>query len=637
MKYTLTAFFLFVASLAFASNQDSLYQAYSADYKKANELLASNPEKASILYQQCFNTLETLLRNSETNGFFAFRNDFMEEYEEKMHLLEVSKELIAEQETNKKPQAVIAAYESIIQIVTWQGKSEERFKWNFEALQYAQSIRDTARIIHYSVSIADLNSMFHSMANARKHFLKANEYLKAYSGDKKDIEVRYWQRYAAHKNTLEELDSAIYYSHKALLLLGKDGTHEQKGISYNELAFSYNRIEELKEALLYSNKAIECWKYRSDEESLTIAYINLANTLYKINRTEEYIDALEKSLRGGMANGIFWVAEAASWKLSKQYYQLQDYKKAYLYLRIGKFVTSFDEKLSKVKETLLVEAEYEMTDNVETIEAQKAHIQLVEREKEEQRWYRMFTQIIAILFALIIVLVIVYSMKLRRKQAELSVQKTLVAQQNKQLSNSLHQNETLLKEVHHRVKNNLAILSGLFYLQERAVDNEVDRGFLQECQNRIHSMALVHQKLYQSDEMDAINFDTYCNELINTVATGNAPKDKTIVHKVNCNGLKLDIDIAVPLALMITELITNSYKHAFRDQLEGEIGVLLSQKDGHYELHVYDNGKGIENINEIDQSKSLGMRLIKILSRQLFGEARYVNDEKSSFFLTFAA
>lgn len=185
---------------------------------------------------------------------------------------------------------------------------------------------------------------------------------------------------------------------------------------------------------------------------------------------------------------------------------------------------------------------------------------------------------------------------------------------------SLHEKELMLKEIHHRVKNNLAVISSLFYLQSTYTKDEPTIKILRESQDRVRSMSLVHETLYRSEDLAAIDFGAYALDLSERlVRTYGAPTGNvkliTALERV-----PLGIDQAVPFGLILNELITNAITHAFPDGRPGEIHVAIKQSPSKaISLTVSDNGIGIPTDMNLEQATSLGLRLIRALTRQIDG------------------
>ena len=178
---------------------------------------------------------------------------------------------------------------------------------------------------------------------------------------------------------------------------------------------------------------------------------------------------------------------------------------------------------------------------------------------------------------------------------------------------SLMEKEILLKEIHHRVKNNMQIISSLLNLQSRQVrDNEII-AVLRESQNRIRSMALVHEKLYQSEDFSGIDFASYVKTLVKDIIRTFGEKTAHVTIDVDIEKLCLDIDTTISCGLIINELISNAFKHAFPHKKKGKIRISLQKYNNTYELQVSDDGVGIPSPIDLSTAQSLGLRLVSIL------------------------
>ncbi len=194
----------------------------------------------------------------------------------------------------------------------------------------------------------------------------------------------------------------------------------------------------------------------------------------------------------------------------------------------------------------------------------------------------------------------------------------------KQVSRSLalknEENEILLKEIHHRVKNNLQILSSLLSLQSDSAEDELIAGALRESKSRVESMGLIHQKLYSKDHLSSINMREYIEELCDKLEDSYNSDDRKVQIDRQVEIGLADVETAIPLGLIINELITNSMKYAFDDTQDGLIELkLFETKDEMLMLRVSDNGSKSVSVDEQQNSTSFGTRLIKILSKKLKG------------------
>jgi len=176
----------------------------------------------------------------------------------------------------------------------------------------------------------------------------------------------------------------------------------------------------------------------------------------------------------------------------------------------------------------------------------------------------------------------------------------------KQIEASLKEKEMLLREIHHRVKNNMQVISSLLWLQSGYIKDKKYLEMFRDSQNRITTMSLVHEKLYMSKDLAKIEFKEYIRDLANGLFESHGVKAETIELKINVENVLLGIDHAIPCGLIINELITNSLKYAFSDRRKGEINVSLHINDENIvELIVSDNGMGIPCEVDFRKTESL--------------------------------
>lgn len=190
---------------------------------------------------------------------------------------------------------------------------------------------------------------------------------------------------------------------------------------------------------------------------------------------------------------------------------------------------------------------------------------------------------------------------------------------------SLIEKEVLLKEIHHRVKNNMAVISGLLELQSMNSDDEELNKLLKESQLRIHSMAMIHEKLYQTETFSDVEFGDYVQELVQTITDTIDTSTKEIEVTYDLGSVRLNINQAIPAALILNEVIVNSFKHAFEDRQSGKIEIKVFREGENIVLNVLDDGIGLPEDFNMEESQSLGTTLIHTLSTQLRGELDFGN------------
>ena len=185
------------------------------------------------------------------------------------------------------------------------------------------------------------------------------------------------------------------------------------------------------------------------------------------------------------------------------------------------------------------------------------------------------------------------------------------------LRRALKEREVLLQEVHHRVKNNLQVISSLINMQVRVLDDGASRDALAQCQMRVEAIALIHEKLYQSKDFARVPFSEYAKSLADNVFRASGASAATVALEFSTQDVALPVDKAIPCGLILNELITNALKHAFRDGRSGTIRVSLARIEGRVELEVSDDGVGLPPGVDLQSSGSLGMQLIRMLSKQV--------------------
>ena len=198
----------------------------------------------------------------------------------------------------------------------------------------------------------------------------------------------------------------------------------------------------------------------------------------------------------------------------------------------------------------------------------------------------------------------------------------------------LEEKEVLLKEIHHRVKNNLQIITSLLSLQSSFIDDPESKALFRYSQYRINSMAMIHEMLYKSQDISKISYGEYAQKLISGLIISMKGSDNKIELKVDVPDINLNIDTAIPLGLLINEIITNALKYGIRDDTQGTISIQISKmKHETYKMTIGDNGVGFSEDINFRNSKSLGLMLIHKLSLQLNGSIEKDNNAKGTNYI----
>jgi two-component sensor histidine kinase len=236
-------------------------------------------------------------------------------------------------------------------------------------------------------------------------------------------------------------------------------------------------------------------------------------------------------------------------------------------------------------------------------------------EKEKTNLYSIILALSAVVLltlAFIIIRKFKQEQLLKAKNSKILLQKDAIQKKEKE-------KDLLLREVHHRVKNNFQIVSSLLELQTKDIEDKKALELANEGKNRIKSMALIHQKLYENND-NLVEFDAYIHLLVNELTTLYA-SNKVVKTSIKAINIKLDVDTAIPLGLIINELITNAYKYAFQKNKINKLTIEIYKQEGNfYKLIIADNGPGLTEITDLKKVKSLGLRLVTRLVKQLHGK-----------------
>lgn len=193
---------------------------------------------------------------------------------------------------------------------------------------------------------------------------------------------------------------------------------------------------------------------------------------------------------------------------------------------------------------------------------------------------------------------------------------------------ALAEKEVLLREVHHRVKNNMQIISSLLDLQSDSISDERTRSCLRESQNRVRSMALIHERLYQSKNFSSIDLGEYIRDLSNYLFDSYGVAIERVSLDIDAGNIALEINRAVPCGLIINELISNALKHAFPDGRSGQLSVRVGSDEETITLEVADTGRGMPAGLDIQTTGTLGLQLVLLLAKQLGGRASFSHEEQ---------
>ncbi len=523
-------------------------------------------------------------------------------------------------------------------------KSQE---YTFKYLEVAKKRQDSFHTAIANFYLGNSYVVQSNYKNALSHYLKSANY----------FEKRDSSRYssvlngigAAYENSGNDSLSLKYFK-KSQIISKSRRDLRRSAIALNNIGNIYKNRGDYKVAKEYMEKAVADIETTGREQYIIPLSINLANIYTDIKDYDKSILFFEKLLiQIDTVKDVYSYAAAlrglgtSNIAKGKNKLGLKYFEHAYKKYRISDF---FDErydmmpdlinayKVNKkysdglrlydeyntIKDSIFsVEKDKNLTEALQKYESEKkdAQLKVLELEGEKSKQQKKLYLFVAIAGILIAVLLGFFGYKNRKKNIILDKHKRF-------LEATLDEKNTLLKEVHHRVKNSFQIVSSLLYLQSENIEDKEAKIAIKEAENRVRSMVLIHQRLYNKDELVGINTKDYFNDLVHDIIESHQFKKEKIQYELYIESLVLDIETITPIGLILNELIVNTLKHAFVEVHEdSKLVVRFSKENDRLVLKVIDNGKGFEG--EIENT-SFGITLMKALSKKLKANLNYFSE-----------
>jgi two-component sensor histidine kinase len=403
-----------------------------------------------------------------------------------------------------------------------------------------------------------------------------------------------------------------YYEH-SIIIGERYGFYNNLSDINISLVDLYSYLDEYENALVAGGNAVKYAELLENNFMVMRAWLAIGKMQNKRGNCAEAIEGLRKSINVATNDfGDAYYLSDAYKELGRAFANSNDYKNAYnafsVYdsLKNEVFTAEADHRISKLR------TEFDVAQKESTIVLQQTQIK-----KQQSRQLL----IIIITFLLLLLLLLAY------KAISNNIKK------NKLLQKKNVEKEFLLKEIHHRVKNNFEIVSSLLSLQAaRIVDPKVLEA-MEQSQHRVHSMGMIHQKLYLGEKLSTVEMKDYFINLTDYIIDSYG-KNNLVTVDIVMDELELDVDIAIPIGLIVNELITNSLKYAFPEERKGNIHLALKLKGDLLELEVNDNGIGMQSKNSVGGT-GFGTHLVDLLVKQLDGKMILVTNHGTSVSIEF--
>lgn len=464
--------------------------------------------------------------------------------------------------------------------------------------------------LEYDLALAYYNTKNYALAARsflirKEYYQKRKDYLFT-SSMSNNVGLCYFKLYDYKK--------ALHYYKMAIRELAKSNGVEhptkRKGYTAFFEAVIYSNIAKIdaengnfESAIEANKKLLLKSKLLNEFDNITLGYINLANIYLQKNNPKlamTFIDNVNH-----LSNNFILTSNVIEINnITAKILALQGkIKEATFYFNKSKKISDSLDQVLISRENILAQAKYNSAEKDKELQQSKLLIQ----EKESAA----FKQKVALAIMLLLLLIIVLFYYKTHKG------KIIIQKQAKKLNTSLLEKETLLKELHHRVKNNLQVITGLLQLQSKKDTSNAMSELLNDSQRHINSMALVHEMLYRQEDHSVVEMENYISKLTQQILE--SLHGKQIKSSIKIAEIGLPINKAIPLGLMISELITNSYKHAFDDN-EGLISLSLTSNSSKDFSFIYaDNGKGVPENFDSSNSKTMGLKLLYMLAEEMNG------------------
>lgn len=429
---------------------------------------------------------------------------------------------------------------------------------------------------------------------------------------------------------LHELDSATVYLNQALAVV-QTGIFTDIGLVFYNLGDVALAKNKRKEAYDFYKKSIEFSIREDNFADLYEVYYRMSNLFEKTNQPDSVLLYARLALISAQ-KGPYYIGVLNSSQLLTALYEGRNDTEALRYYKIA--VVAKDSLFSQDKVKRLLSISFEEKEKIKEIEAAKVA-------------YRNKSNLFILAGMLgILGMVAVLLYRVNRQQQKnntlLQSQKEILDERTEQLRTSLAEKEGLLKEIHHRVKNNLEVISSLLTLQTTTITDTKAKAALAEGQSRVQSIALIHHKLYRNDALASVELHEFIDDLFKQVSDLFHRGDDKVEFTFIGNKTRIDTNTAIPIGLILNELFTNAFKYAVQPNKDTQICIHLQEAEGGikekktYTISYRDNGPGLPDTITLERSTSLGMKVIKLLTKQIGGSLHVYNDGGAVVEITFS-
>jgi len=504
-----------------------------------------------------------------------------------------------------------------------QGKISKALEYFFKSLRINEDIGDKKMI---AASLNNIGIVYANQGNITKALEYYQKSLKIREdvGDEINVASSIYNIASLYQKN-DSIPKALEYYQKSLIMF--EDLNYKRGIANSlvKMGMLLEKEGNNSKALDNYTRSLKINEEIGDKRGVAISLNNIGNVYYKQLKIKEAKEFASESLRVAQKLGFPGEIKNAAKLLSKIYQHENNWKSSFKMERLFIIMRDSIRNVNTEKDVIRQQASYE-------IDKKEQKILLLSTQNEVQQLKLDRNKILIISFSiglgLALILVVVTYGGYKKKQ----VVNKLLEKQKEEITKKNDEKKAMIQEIHHRVKNNLQVVNSLLKFQSREIEDEKVVNMFKEAQSRVVSMALLHEKMYRSEDLQHINIKEHITllvtDLVNSYAVGKNIKLNIVIEEVN-----IGLQTLVPLGLIINELITNSLKYAFHDEKEGVITVSLKPLDAKKcELIIGDDGIGFFLEKE---STGLGTKLIQIFTKQLNGTMTKLNQIGSFYKLVF--
>jgi two-component sensor histidine kinase len=492
------------------------------------------------------------------------------------------------------------------------------------ALRYNLMAMETGEKLHETGSI--MSPIYNRLAMI---YNSMEEYQKAYDCFKRGLHIAYLNRDTLSIQSMQinityilrkmgDYNAALDTLH-SLERINLPADDDGKTDVYARYLITYREMNAFDKGMPYYREMAAAYKrglqYPSVRQSTQLAMASFLQGMGRMEDSRPYLnDFVEEAKKGAPPAGREMTAELLLYRVDSAAGNTAGAMAHYL---LFKKWSDTLKSVTKNRQMAMFQIQFETARKDQDIQLLRQKSALQEASLQKEVIFR--NVIFAGGCALMIILALTYNRSRIKQRSNLQLQQKQeeINTQNEQLMKLLQEKEWLLREIHHRVKNNLQIVISLLNSQSVYLDNQDAIDAIRNSQHRMYAMSLIHQKLYQTDNLATIDMSWYIRELV-AYMKESFPTETTISFNLNISSLELDVAQAVPLGLILNEAVSNAIKYAFKGKPEGRIGISLKHM-GHqqWQLCIFDNGTGLPATFDLEGTTSLGMNLMRGLSDQL--------------------